>query len=82
MGSALRSLAGYLPLTRVTDAVRDPWLGVGTATGSLLVVAGSGGGRHGPGRAPIGSLTVSRAPSGRPARDWPIRGRYGRPGRP
>ncbi len=40
MGSALRAIAGFLPLTRVTDAVRDPWLGVGTATGSLFVVAG------------------------------------------
>src|ERR1700733_13109571 len=39
MGPALRRIAGYLPLTRVTDAVRDPWLGIGTATGSLLVVA-------------------------------------------
>jgi ABC-2 type transport system permease protein len=39
MGSALRAVAGYLPLTRVTDAVRDPWLGTGTATASLLVVA-------------------------------------------
>jgi ABC-2 type transport system permease protein len=40
MGSALRTIAGFLPLTRVTDAVRDPWLGIGTATGSLIVVAG------------------------------------------
>jgi ABC-2 type transport system permease protein len=39
MGSALRGIAGYLPLTRVTDAVRGPWLGVGTATSSLIVVA-------------------------------------------
>jgi ABC-2 type transport system permease protein len=39
MGSALRTVAGYLPLTRVTDAVRDPWLGLGSATGSLAVVA-------------------------------------------
>lgn len=39
MGAALRNLAGYLPLTRVTDAVRDPWLGLGSATGSLVVVA-------------------------------------------
>jgi ABC-2 type transport system permease protein len=39
MGAALRGIAGYLPLTRVTDAVRDPWLGTGTATGSLIVVA-------------------------------------------
>src|ERR1700722_5237596 len=39
MGSALRGIAGFLPLTRVTDAVRDPWLGLGTATSSLIVVA-------------------------------------------
>jgi len=39
MGSALRTVAGYLPLTRVSDAVRDSWLGVGAATGSLIVVA-------------------------------------------
>ena len=38
MGSALRSIAGYLPLTRVTDAVREPWLGIGLATGSLVAV--------------------------------------------
>jgi ABC-2 type transport system permease protein len=38
MGSALRAIAGYLPLTRVTDALRDPWLGTGTAAGSLVVV--------------------------------------------
>jgi ABC-2 type transport system permease protein len=40
MGAQLRTIAGYLPLTQVTDAVRDPWLGTGTATGSLLTVAG------------------------------------------
>jgi ABC-2 type transport system permease protein len=39
MGSALRGVAGYLPLTRVTDAVRGPWLGGGTATVSLIAVA-------------------------------------------
>jgi ABC-2 type transport system permease protein len=39
MGAALRTVAGYLPLTRVTDALRDPWLGTGSAAGSLLVVA-------------------------------------------
>ncbi|HEY3868318.1 MAG TPA: ABC transporter permease [Actinocrinis sp.] len=39
MGSAIRAVAGYLPLTRVTDAVRDPWLGIGSATTSLIVVA-------------------------------------------
>jgi ABC-2 type transport system permease protein len=40
MGVQLRTIASYLPLTQVTDAVRDPWLGTGTATGSLLAVAG------------------------------------------
>lgn len=39
MGSALRDIAGYLPLTRVTDAVREPWLGLGSATGSLVAVS-------------------------------------------
>jgi ABC-2 type transport system permease protein len=39
MGSALRSIAGYMPLTRVTDAVRVPWLELGSATGSLAIVA-------------------------------------------
>jgi ABC-2 type transport system permease protein len=39
MGSAIRSFAGYLPLTRLTDAVRDPWLGIGSATNSLIAVA-------------------------------------------
>ena len=38
MGSALRNIAGYLPLTRLTDAVRAPWLGLGNATASLIVV--------------------------------------------
>jgi len=39
MGSALRNIAGYLPLTRLTDAVRAPWLGLGHANASLIVVA-------------------------------------------
>ncbi len=39
MGPTVRAIAGYLPLTRVTDAVREPWLAVGPATGSLLIVA-------------------------------------------
>jgi ABC-2 type transport system permease protein len=39
MGSVMRGVASYLPLTRVTDAVRDPWLGLGSATGSLVAVA-------------------------------------------
>lgn len=39
MGSALRHVANVLPLTLVTKAVRDPWLSLGSATGSLTVVA-------------------------------------------
>ncbi|MGH2717446.1 MAG: ABC transporter permease, partial [Actinomycetota bacterium] len=39
MGSSVRGIAGYLPLTRVTDAVRNPWLGTGSGTTSLLIVA-------------------------------------------
>jgi ABC-2 type transport system permease protein len=38
MGSGLRTIANYLPLTRLTDAVRAPWLGLGNATASLIVV--------------------------------------------
>jgi ABC-2 type transport system permease protein len=38
MGSALRAVAGYLPLTWVTNAVRAPWLGLGHASGSLMLV--------------------------------------------
>jgi len=37
LGAGLRNVASYLPLTRVTDAVRGPWLGTGTATSSLVV---------------------------------------------
>lgn len=39
MGTALRSIAQYLPLTIVTNTVREPWLGLGTPTGSLVTVA-------------------------------------------
>ena len=39
MGSILRDIRGYLPLTWVTDAIRDPWLGIGSANGSLMLVA-------------------------------------------
>lgn len=39
MGSALRTVADLLPLTLVTNAAREPWLGLGSATGSLVVVA-------------------------------------------
>jgi len=39
MGSAVRHIAGPLPLTLLTNAVREPWLGLGPATGSLAAVA-------------------------------------------
>src|SRR6202021_3198125 len=35
MGSVVRHIAGPLPLTLLTNAVRGPWLGLGPATGSL-----------------------------------------------
>jgi ABC-2 type transport system permease protein len=39
MGPAVRKVAGPLPLTLLTNAVREPWLGLGPATGSLIAVA-------------------------------------------
>jgi ABC-2 type transport system permease protein len=39
MGAALRAVARPLPLTLLTNSVRAPWLGIGTATGSLAAVA-------------------------------------------
>jgi ABC-2 type transport system permease protein len=39
MGSIVKAVAGPLPLTQLTDAVREPWLGIGPASGSLVVVA-------------------------------------------
>src|SRR3954469_8108544 len=36
MGAALQSIARSLPLTIVTNTVREPWLGLGTPTASLL----------------------------------------------
>lgn len=44
MGSAVRAVAGCLPLTWLTDAVRGPWLGLGSESRSLalvILVAGS-----------------------------------------
>ena len=38
MGSVVRQVAGPLPLTLLTNAVREPWLGLGSATGSLVAV--------------------------------------------
>ena len=39
MGAGLRNVAEVLPLSVVTTAAREPWLGIGPATGSLVVVA-------------------------------------------
>jgi ABC-2 type transport system permease protein len=39
MGSAVRTVAGPLPLTLLTNAVREPWLGIGTATTPLIALA-------------------------------------------
>jgi ABC-2 type transport system permease protein len=38
MGDALERLSSVLPLALVTSAIREPWLGIGTATGSLIAV--------------------------------------------
>ena len=39
MGSVVKTIADPLPLTLLTNAVRQPWLGLGTATSSLIAVA-------------------------------------------
>jgi len=39
MGSVVRQVSGPLPLTLLTNAVREPWLGLGSATGSLVAIA-------------------------------------------
>jgi ABC-2 type transport system permease protein len=38
MGSAVKDVAEVMPLTWVTDSVRQPWLGIGTPTGTLVQV--------------------------------------------
>jgi ABC-2 type transport system permease protein len=38
MTAALRNSADYLPLTVATKAIREPWLGIGHGTDSLLVI--------------------------------------------
>jgi ABC-type polysaccharide/polyol phosphate export permease len=35
----MKSVAQIIPLTHVTDAIRQPWLGLGSATTHLAVVA-------------------------------------------
>ena len=41
MGSVMQRVGDVLPLTWVTDSVREPWLGIGTATVDLVLVATS-----------------------------------------
>lgn len=38
MSEALRNISNRLPLALVTNSIRTPWLGIGTATGSLVAV--------------------------------------------
>jgi ABC-2 type transport system permease protein len=40
MGPVLRQVGDALPLTWVTTAIRQPWLGIGTPTGTLMEVVG------------------------------------------
>jgi len=40
MGSALRIISPFLPLAVVTNAVREPWLGLGDGTGPLVATVG------------------------------------------
>jgi ABC-2 type transport system permease protein len=39
MSPAMRQIAKVLPLTQVTDSIREPWLGLGSGTWHLAVVA-------------------------------------------
>jgi ABC-2 type transport system permease protein len=38
LGSALEHISKVLPLALVTNSVREPWLGIGTGSGSLVAV--------------------------------------------
>ena len=38
LGTALKNISDVLPLALVTNSVREPWLGIGNATGSLITV--------------------------------------------
>jgi ABC-2 type transport system permease protein len=38
MPDAMREIAEKMPLALATDAIREPWLGIGNGTGQLLVV--------------------------------------------
>ncbi len=38
MSETLRNISEVLPLALVNQAIREPWLGLGSATGSLIAV--------------------------------------------
>lgn len=38
MGAGLRHVGNVLPLTWMTNSIREPWLGIGTPTGTLIEV--------------------------------------------
>ena len=40
MSAAMRGIAKVLPLTHVTDSIRQPWLGIGNGAWDLVIVAG------------------------------------------
>ncbi len=40
MSSTMRQIAKFLPLTHVTGAIRQPWLGLGSGAWDLAIVAG------------------------------------------
>lgn len=39
MSEAMRQVSEFIPLTHVTIAIREPWLGLGSGMGHLLIVA-------------------------------------------
>ena len=50
MPAAMREIAEKLPLALATDAIREPWLGIGNGTGPLLAVDRDRGRRRRPSR--------------------------------
>lgn len=39
MGAGMRRVSDFVPLTHVTESIREPWLGTASGAGHLLVVA-------------------------------------------
>ena len=59
MGSVVKQVAGPLPLTLLTNAVRAPWLGLGHGHRVADRGGGAGGGGHGRGGPPHGAVTTA-----------------------